>query len=49
MVAVGIPPNIDSVHAVLSEGWALFHSKSSCTMPRHPELSLWFMIFPLST
>ena len=49
MVAVGIPPNIDSVHAVWSSGCAAFHSIISCDMPCHPEMSLWLTIFPERT
>ena len=49
MVAVGIPPNIDSVQAVWSSGWAAFHSIISWDMPCQPEMSLWFTILPAST
>ena len=49
MVAVGIPPNIDSVQAVLSSGWVLFHWSISWAMPLQPEISLWLITLPPST
>ena len=49
IVAVGMPPNIESVQAVWSSGWAEFHSIISLAIPCHPEMSLWFTILPEST
>ena len=49
IVAVGIPPNIDSVQAVWSSGWAAFHSIISWDIPCQPEMSLWLTILPPST
>ena len=49
MVVLGMPPNMDSVHAVLSCGCSLFHWRVSCAIPRQPEISDWLTIFPVRT
>ena len=49
MVAVGMPPNMDSVQAVWSSGWAAFQAIISWDIPCQPEMSLWLTILPLRT
>ena len=50
MVAVvGMPPNIEFVHAVGSSGCAALWVMASFAMPFHDAISLWFTILPLNT
>ena len=50
MVAVvGMPPNMELVHAVGSSGCASLWVMASLAIPFHEAISLWFTILPSST
>ena len=46
MAVVGMPENMEPVHAVGSSGLALLWERASCAIPFHPAISLWSTILP---